>query len=708
MLAVSLLLPAIGYAAAAAAAPVIIHLIMRTKPRRIVFPAMRFVRKMHQANLSKLRLKHLLLLLMRMAVIALLAMVVARAFLPGALLVADRSVPALAVVVVDNSASMGYVYRGQTVLARGKRLAQQVLEDLPTGSRVAVLPTDGAAAKVAFLSDPNGQARQLAGVEGSYGTRPLAPAIGRALAALKEGEEAAAEFRKEVYVVTDMTARAWRELKAVDAGKDVRFVVLNCGAGENANAALGELHLESSSAPAGAKVAVETVLRSGQVGGDFELRLEVAGRVADSRPVSVRPDATATVWLEFVPREPGVVHGRVSFAQKDPLEMDNARYFTINVGEPAEVLVARDPTTVGRGDETSFLMGHAIAPAGAEVSWARRRTITADRLDGPAIGKARIVLLADVAALGERQWAELERFVTAGGGLWVVVGALVSPTSYNSPAAQRILPAALGPLEMLAAPVAWRAEKFSEPMLQPFAEASNPPLSEVLCERRLKLGSLAGDARVVLRCADGKEAIVTRRCGEGSAVLWNFSPARGFSNLARLPQFVVLAQRTARLLAVGPGEQTSWLWGQAAAVAVPRDMLGAMAMVRRPGAAAEQPAPLGPSQRVLTLPAESLGHWTVEFSQARRGERRGFSVNADFAESDLTPADVKLLEGAFPPDRLVVASSIEDLAEHRRMVSQPLDIAVPLLLLLLALMAGESYFANRFYRRDTTADGPAP
>jgi hypothetical protein len=707
MLALSFVLPALTFAAAAAAAPVIIHLILRTKPRRVLFPAMRFVRQTRQANLSKLRLKHLLLLLMRMGVIVLLAMVMARAFIPGWLSVADRSVPAAAVVVVDNSGSMDYVHRGQPLLARGKRLAQQLIEDLPPGSRVAVLPTDGAPARLSFLSDASSQARQLAGVEQSCGSRPLGPAIARAVGALAEIEDMP---RKEVFVVTDMTARAWRDLKPAGA-EDVRYVVLDCGAGENANVALGELKLENSSVPAGAKLAVETVLKSGQVGGELDLRLEVGGRVVDSKPVSLAPDSTATLSLEFSPREAGVVHGRIAIAQKDPLELDNARYFTVHVGEPAEVLIVRDPATVGRGDETSFLMGHAIAPAGAggsDVAWIRRRTITADHLAEGDLAGARIVLLADVAALTGKQWAVLERFVTAGGHLWVVVGSLVSPSSYNSPPAQRILPAAAGSLETLPSPMAWRADKAGEPMLAPFADAGNPPLSDVLVERRLKLTTLAGDARTVLRYADDKEAIVTRRCGLGSALLWNFSPARGYSNLASLPQFVVLAQRTARLLAVGAAEQTAYQWGQSVSVSVPSGMTGATTTVRRAGAKSDQPVPITRNQHVVSLTADQLGPWTVRFVEAARAVERGFSVNADFAESDLSPVDVAQLKTDFPADRLVIAKSPDDLAEHCRLVSQPLDIAVPLLLAMLALMIGESYFANRFYRRETSAQGPTP
>ena len=53
------------YALGAVSAPIVIHLIMRTKPRKIIFPPLRFVKKTHQANISKLRLKHLILLLLR-------------------------------------------------------------------------------------------------------------------------------------------------------------------------------------------------------------------------------------------------------------------------------------------------------------------------------------------------------------------------------------------------------------------------------------------------------------------------------------------------------------------------------------------------------------------------------------------------------------------------------------------------------------------
>ena len=67
-----------------AAVPFVLHLIMRRKPVKREFPALRFLRQRAVANRRRLRLNHILLLLLRMAAIALLALALARPVLRGA------------------------------------------------------------------------------------------------------------------------------------------------------------------------------------------------------------------------------------------------------------------------------------------------------------------------------------------------------------------------------------------------------------------------------------------------------------------------------------------------------------------------------------------------------------------------------------------------------------------------------------------------
>ena len=60
------------------AVPIVLHLIMRRKPKLLEFPALRFIQQRADMNRRRLKLRHLLLLLLRAAAIALLAFALAR------------------------------------------------------------------------------------------------------------------------------------------------------------------------------------------------------------------------------------------------------------------------------------------------------------------------------------------------------------------------------------------------------------------------------------------------------------------------------------------------------------------------------------------------------------------------------------------------------------------------------------------------------
>ena len=123
-----------------AGVPILVHLIMRQKPKHVMFPAFRFLLTRHRSNQRKLQLRHLLLLALRMLAIALICLALARPKLShqGILPSADR--PAAAVLLFDTSYSMGYTPAGGVSrLEEAKRRAEELLDSLPANSRVAVL-----------------------------------------------------------------------------------------------------------------------------------------------------------------------------------------------------------------------------------------------------------------------------------------------------------------------------------------------------------------------------------------------------------------------------------------------------------------------------------------------------------------------------------------------------------------------------------------
>src|SRR5580765_3107443 len=93
----------------AIAVPVLVHLIQRERKRVIEFPSLMFVQKIPYQSVRRRRIRHWFLLLMRAAAIALLCAAFARPFLPqGAAAAVAMGGSREVVIVLDQSASMGY------------------------------------------------------------------------------------------------------------------------------------------------------------------------------------------------------------------------------------------------------------------------------------------------------------------------------------------------------------------------------------------------------------------------------------------------------------------------------------------------------------------------------------------------------------------------------------------------------------------------
>src|SRR5438132_12592411 len=121
--------------------PVLLHLIMRQKPKRLLFPAFRFLLQRHRTNQRKLRLRHILLLALRMLLIAAIVFALARPKIFSERLNLTADQPVAAILLFDTSASMQYTVKNETRLDVAKRRAQEMLDELPERRRLAVLDT---------------------------------------------------------------------------------------------------------------------------------------------------------------------------------------------------------------------------------------------------------------------------------------------------------------------------------------------------------------------------------------------------------------------------------------------------------------------------------------------------------------------------------------------------------------------------------------
>src|SRR6476619_6149445 len=109
MPAMSFLSPIFFVGLGALAIPVIVHLIQRERKRVIEFPSLMFVRRIPYQSVRRRRIRHWALLLMRAAAIALIVAAFARPFMhQGAVAAAVGGGAREIVILLDQSASMGY------------------------------------------------------------------------------------------------------------------------------------------------------------------------------------------------------------------------------------------------------------------------------------------------------------------------------------------------------------------------------------------------------------------------------------------------------------------------------------------------------------------------------------------------------------------------------------------------------------------------
>src|SRR4051812_49976263 len=122
-----------------AGVPVLLHLILRQKPKRLTFPAFRFLKARQKINTRRMQLQHLLLLLVRILIISALCLALARPRLFSSRLAAGSDRPVVAALLFDTSGSMEYTVGGVSRLEDAKKRCRELLGEMDAGSRVAVL-----------------------------------------------------------------------------------------------------------------------------------------------------------------------------------------------------------------------------------------------------------------------------------------------------------------------------------------------------------------------------------------------------------------------------------------------------------------------------------------------------------------------------------------------------------------------------------------
>jgi len=727
----SFLTPMLLAGAAFIAVPIVLHLVMRRTPVPHEFPALRFLQQRAVTNRRRLRLNHLLLLLLRMAALALFAMALARPVLRGATWFADREAPVAAAFVFDTSPRMLLREGNRTRLAEAAARARLLFGKLPAGSSVAVLDTAGGGdAFSPALAAAEARLERLTAVAPE---RSLPAAIKAGLRLLGESDLR----RRELYVFTDCSQGAWAagDSGLAEAGPDTSVLFVDVSAERPVNFALEGLTLSSERVAAGSSLGITVGLT--RTGPDATRGVAVEVRKPDGsyarrglKPMEWTAASSRDIDFELAGLEPGIRQGRVVIDGSDDLEADNAAYFTVSVGPPPRVMVAA-PAPESR---TGLFMTQALAPAAlARAGLARFqvRLVAAESL-GPATfadadwDEARGLVLVDPPPLPLRTWEALEAWVAAGRGLVVWLGPRAAPAErFNSAAATRLLGGSL--LRVWRDPAGGNyvaPTSLDHPALAAFRRVGDDvPWQDFPVLRHWELAVAApddaaaadgaGGLGVVTTYRNGLPAVLEHRVGRGTVVVvttpvsqeaadpeaWN-SLATGFEPWP----FVMLANETL-LHAIDTAADLNIASGGTAVVQIDRRDLQT-AFVRAPGG---DDFPVVIDQRrgtaVVTATGEP-GNYTVRAGGDVGGVASGFSVNLPPAAVDFTRLSDEALAAVVGP-RARLARSEEELVRDVNLERIGSELYGWVILLAALAMAADWIVANRFYAPREADQTPA-
>ena len=690
--------------AAFIAVPIVLHLVMRQKPRQLEFPALRFIKKKEETNRRQLRLRHLLLLLLRCAAIALFALALARPSIQSSTLGADQEAPVAAALVFDTSPRMQYRHENQTRLEVAQETGAWLLSQLPDGSDAAIL--DSASAVPVFAVDLGAATQRVERLSTTAATRPLLQVIVSALELLRDAEQ----VRKEVYVFTDLAASAWTNQPGSDLQRllgemaEVGIYIIDVGVLEPKNFSLADLKLSAQTMAKTASLHVESQLISNGFDEERTIALYLLnGDNPQKRHQQIVEGASGTaqsVEFELGSLQEGTNHGYLQIVGADGLPDDDIRYFTVDIRPSTQILVAAPRPA----ERNAMFLTEALAPAAYRKSRFQCQVVDLEQLAKTDLTAFAAVCLVDPTPLPSGTWDQLRAYVNNGGGLAVWLGRNAQPMEeFNAPAALDVLPAALkrqwGNQDERLQP-----EHLDHPILAKFRAVDNAGFYAPIY-KYWQLDSLDEGANVVISYAGGQPALIEQSIGSGRVLTmttrvtdeasaddaWNvllthFDPS----------YFGILNEMMGYLTG---DERLNYFVGEPAVLALDRDNTESVFSMTTPRGDQIQQT-VDTRQNTITITAtDAPGHYTL-VAGGDQGIRRGFSVNLTSESTQLARATEEELATLFGDAKYRLARGRENLVREigKGRVGQEL---FPYLIVLVALiLAAEHVLANRFYRSD--------
>jgi hypothetical protein len=560
-----------------AAAPLLIHLINLLRHRTVEWSAMEFLLASQKKYRTRVLLKQLLLMAMRVAAIAGIVLALAQPRWRSALASFLGGEQTTHILLIDDSYSMSEETVDESCFGRSRAVARQLIDEFAAAgsgqslaigrfSRLAVSSRDGFDLVPQPLTPEQAdEAEKL--IESAMPSQSAAgPRDAIAAAAEFVTSEAGAtvlwvlsDFRDRDWRAADETASLLRQIS--EAGGDIRFI--DCSprptATAKANLALESISLIGGVPAAGVVLPMQVTVRNHGSEPSEELQIDLR-EDGVSRPglrfESIAAGAAASQRVDVRFPEPGE-HSLEATLGIDSVAADNTRSAVVSIADARQVLLIDGATVPGERGGDAFFVASALAPGAGAPTGLSIQVDSQRSLTRESLARFDTIWLLDVPSLDPPEVEALEEYVRGGGGAVFFMGPRTLIDSCNSRLfrdGDGLFPVPLaGDVELLADLAATRGgERVADivvedhPAVAVLSGRRNPLVDAVRIDRSMAVDRTfepeeGSGLRRLLSLRNGAPLLVEQPFGDGLVAVALTTAAPTWNNWARgNPSWVVV------------------------------------------------------------------------------------------------------------------------------------------------------------------------
>jgi hypothetical protein len=703
------------------AVPILIHLINLMRHRRVQWAAMEFLLVSRRKNSTWIRLKELLLLALRVAIIAAIVLLLAQPLLQNQWGRLFGAVKTHQIVLLDDSFSMSDRWANTSAFDEAKHVVGRIAEQAARQSTPQTFTllrysqaTRGSGNRFDLLQErvDTRFAQELASRVQRLQSSQEAVGIGPALVAV---EQLLPELTGEdvvVHVVSDFRARDWQDpgevadsLARVSQAAAKTYLV-NCVDTSRPNLSIVSIRPLDGTQAAGVPVPMEaTVHNFGSTPVDnVAVMLSEDGRERPAITIDqVGAGQSETRRFEVFFPTAGV-HQVTARLASDSVAADNVRYCLVDLPLAVPVLIIDgDPT-----NRNAKFLSTVFAPGGAAHTGLQPQIERPDFLNKHALEKFRAIYLADVDRLDAPGVTALEKYVQAGGGVMFFVGEHTQAKFYNDQLyrdGEGLFPVPLVRDTQLLVDRLQKAadiEPVDQGILGIFAGERNSYLAGVTVERYFlvpKGWSPAPDSgtEIVARLRNNDPVTIEHKFGKGRVVAMLTTAAPLWNNWGRNPSFVVALLELQSYLAQTNATQESRLVGVPITIDFDAALYQPRVRFTPPEGLDATPLTVDATNTPRGLSASladalTSGVYQAELSTVdEKPEVRLFAVNVQADEGDLAVISRDALASRLPEVRYEYRSAEDVQVSAQQLAGSNLSDWI--LYLLIGILIGEQLLA---------------